>query len=251
MAGQLREQYEPVSVIINVYNEAQTIEAEIRRIYKTIVLRIPGSEFIVAEDGSDDGTKEIIHRLIDELGIVHSTSKERKGYANALRDAFSLAKCPYIFFSDTGNKHNPEDFWKLYPYRKDYGLVIGVKTGRTDQWYRKLFTWGYNKILSFYFRVNIKDADSGFRIYKREVVQKVFNEGWLNKDLIASEIALRVIYSGFSVKEVPTSYQQREGESRGLPLKKIPGVIFRVLHNFPKLRKILFDSHYCCNKAKT
>ena len=247
MMNRIGEQIDPVTVVINVYNEAETIEAEIRKIYETIVSRLPGSEFIVAEDGSMDGTKEIISRLIKELGIIHSTSVERKGYARALRDAFNLARCPYIFFSDTGNKHDPEDFWKLYPYRKDYSLVIGVKTDRRDYWYRKILTWCYNKILSLYFNIHISDADSGFRIYERKAACKVFSEEWINTNLIASEIVLRIAYSGFSIKEVPVSYKQRKGASRGLPLKKIPGVIFGVLKNFSKLRRTLCADGYGLN----
>lgn len=234
----------PVSVIVNVYNEAETIEAEIRKLHEVIVERIPNSEFIVAEDGSTDGTKEIIYRLIDELGIIHSTGKERKGYAKALRDAFLLAKCPNVFFSDTGNKHNPEDFWKLYSFCNDYDLIIGIKSNRTDQLYRKFLTWGYNKLISYYFGINVNDADSGFRIYKREVVQKIFKEDWVFKELIASELTLRSIYSGFKIKEVPVSYTQRKGQSRGLPFKKIPKVIFRILCNLPKLKKVLQHHNY-------
>ena len=82
----------PVSVVINVYNESETIESEIRNIHDVIVSKIPGSEFIVAEDGSNDGTKEIISLLVKELGIIHSTSEERKGYKKALKDAFLIAK---------------------------------------------------------------------------------------------------------------------------------------------------------------
>ena len=244
MINRLNEKYDPVSVVVNVYNEVDTIESEIRRFNKIIVKRIPGSEFIVAEDGSTDGTKDIIYRLIDELGIIHSTSNERKGYKKALEDAFKLAKCPYIFFSDTGNKHDPEDFWKLYPYRDDYDLVIGVKTNRADQLYRRFLTWGYNKLISLYFRVNVMDADSGFRIYKSELVKKIMEEEWIFKELITSELTLRSIFSGYKIKEIPVSYKQRKGQSRGLPLNKILGVIVRILFSFPKLRKTLSDSYY-------
>jgi len=240
------EKLDPISIIVCVYNEADTIENEIREIYKVIMSRLPGSEFIIAEDGSTDGTKEIIYRLIKELGIIHSTGIERKGYAKALRDAFLLAKNPYIFFSDTGNKHDPEDFWKLYPGRRLDGLVIGLKTNRQDQFYRRLLTWGYNKLLSIYFKVRVRDSDSGFRVYGREVVNKIFNEPWVNKELIASEIVLRTIYSGFNFKEVPISYRQRMGESRGLPLERIPRVIIRVLSNFSTLKKELRNSNYKC-----
>ncbi len=89
-----------VSVIISAYNEVETIEQEIRSYYKTVVSQIPGSELIVAEDGSTDGTKQIISRLVNELNIIHSTAMVRKGYALALRDAVNLTKCPYIFLND-------------------------------------------------------------------------------------------------------------------------------------------------------
>lgn len=239
MTSQRDQSLEPVSVIINVYNEAETIEQEIRDLHSIIIARIPGSELIVAEDGSTDGTKEIIHRLIKELGIIHSTSEERKGYMRALRDAFLLARCPYVFFSDTGNKHDPNEFWNLYEHRKNYGLVLGVKTNRQDQLYRRFLTWGYNKVLSWYFKVNIHDADSGFRLYRKQVVDVIFHEPWVNKELISSELVLRVAAHGFGVKEVPVSYRQRKGHSRGLPLKKIPKVIMHVLGNMPRLRREL------------
>jgi len=241
---------DPVTVVIIAYNEAATIEAEIRALHEAIVSHIPGSELIVAEDGSTDGTKEIIFRLIDELGIIHSTSNERKGYVKALKDAFGIARCPYIFFSDSGYKHNPEEFWNLYPLRKDHAMVVGVKAHRTDQWYRKFLTWIYNRILSFYFKVNLRDADSGFRLYDREVVQKVFNEEWINRELINSEITLRIIYSGYSVKELSTSYKQRIGVSRGMPNKKIPAATYGVLRNFPKLRRTLTAPGYRIGPVK-
>jgi glycosyltransferase involved in cell wall biosynthesis len=245
----MKKPIEPVSVVINVFNEAATVEAEIRALHSKIVDAIPGSELIVAEDGSFDGTKDIVRRLKDELGIVLSTASHRKGYAQALRDAFLLARCPYIFFSDTGNKHNPQDFWKLYPFRKDHGIVIGVKTNRSDQFYRQLLTKGYNKLVSLYFNVNIHDIDSGFRIYQRSVVDKIFSEDWIYKELIASEITLRAIYSGFTVKEVPIEYSKREGTSRGLPPKKIARVVVRTLRNFPLLRETLSAPHYASTEA--
>ena len=84
------------------------------------------------------------------------------------------------------------------------------------------------------------NANSGFRIYKRSLVNKFLEEEWIFKELIASELTLRAILSGHQIKEVPVSYNQRKNESRGLPLKKIPSVIFSVLLNFPKLRKAIF-----------
>ena len=230
---------EPISVILNVYNEADTIEREVREIHTEIVSKLPGSELIVAEDGSTDGTKEILARLVAELGVIHSTAAERKGYAKAFRDAVALAKNPYVFFSDTGGKQDFTEFWKLYEHRGPYGIVSGLRSGRKDQLYRRLMTWTYNFSLRLYFGVNLRDADAGFRLYQTRLLRKIANEPWINKYLISSELALRAIYSGYEVKEVPVRYRQRAGESRGLPLNKIPKAIVSVLGNFVRLKKTL------------
>jgi glycosyltransferase involved in cell wall biosynthesis len=240
----LYEMKTPVSVIINVFNEAGTIEQEIREIHAEVIQKLPGSELIVAEDGSTDGTKEILARLKTELGIIHSTSAERKGYAKAFRDAVMLAKNPYVFFSDTGGKQDFADFWKLYPHCDQFGIVSGYRAARRDQLYRRLMTWTYNFLLRVYFKVNFRDADAGFRIYQIAVIRKIANEPWVNRHLISSELALRAVYSGFEIKEVPVLYRQRAGVSRGLPPGKIPKVIVSVLKNFSQLKKILTAPGY-------
>lgn len=230
---------DPVSVVVSVHNEAGTIEAEIREIHREIVAKLPGSELIVAEDGSTDGTKEIIARLQAELELVLSTGPERKGYARAFKDAVALAKSEYIFFSDTGGKNDFRDFWKLYPLRRDAGLVIGVRSQRTDRIYRRLLTRGYNSLLNRYFRVRLRDADAGFRIYRTDLLREISAGEWVNRHLVASELALRCLYAGAQVREVEIAYKQRTGVSRGLPPKKIPGIIVRVVRNFPVLKNSL------------
>jgi glycosyltransferase involved in cell wall biosynthesis len=226
-----------ISIVLAVYNEAETLEKEVRQIYETIISKIPSSEIIIAEDGSTDGSKEIIKELVEELGIIHSTSIKRKGYTRALRDAFKITKSPYIFFSDTGNKHNPKDFWKLYNYIDDFDLIIGVKSNRKDQNYRKALTWGYNKLLSIIFRKKISDADSGFRIYSKDLMDALLNKEWIFKELVASELYLRSSIEGYKIKEVPVCYNQRKGASKGLPISKIPKVIFKIFFDIFKLRK--------------
>ena len=219
------------------HNEAATIEAEVRAFYAAIVARIPGSEFIVAEDGSVDGTSEILSRLSEETGIIHFTGKVRKGYRQALVDAVLLARNPFVFFSDSGNKHDPEDFWKLYPLRGEYNLIVGRKTHRQDQRYRRALTQCYNWLLRQYFGLpGIRDADSGFRLFDRAVVEGIFKAKLEFHGFVGSEIVLRVLFSGMSYAEVPVSYRLREGVSRSLPPKRIPGEIARVLKSVRSLK---------------
>lgn len=228
---------DPVSVIMVAFNEAETIEAEVLRFHRAIVERIPGSEFIVAEDGSRDQTPQILKELAARVGIIHLTSAERKGYKRALLDAVLAARNPYIFFSDSGGKHNPEEFWKLYALRKDYDLVVGRKTDRQDQFYRRCLTWSYNFAMRAYFGFpEIRDADSGFRLFNQAVVDRVLRQDLICRNLVASEIVLRTIASGLRYGEVEVSYSMRAGTSRGLPPAKIPLVILGALRAMVALR---------------
>jgi len=219
------------------FNEAETIEAEVLSFYDAIVRQLPGSEFIVAEDGSTDGTSEILRELAARIGITHLTGTERKGYKRAFLDAVLATRNPYVFFSDSGCKHNPEEFWKLYPLRQDYDLIVGRKTARKDQLYRQALTWSYNFLLRWYFGFEeVRDADSGFRLFNRNVVDRVLRERLIYRNLMASEVVLRSIAYGLKYHEVPVSYDLREGESRGLPLGKIPSIAVEALRRMAHLK---------------
>lgn len=235
----IREGSDPVSVILLAHNEARTIEREIRAFNEVVVSRLKGSEFIVAEDGSTDGTTEILERIHREGMIYHLTSPERRGYRQALLDAVSHCKNNFIFLSDTGLKHDPGDFWNLYPLRHRFDLVVGRKTNRQDQRYRQMLTYGYNLVIRILFGNNqIYDCDSGFKLFNRAVTDNIFkSENLFFKELANSEIVLRVLHEGLRYAEVPVTYRQREGVSRGLPPQKLFRVIVGSLVNLVKLKQ--------------
>jgi len=226
-----------VSLILLSYNEAGTIEREARGFLQDVVGRLPGSELIVAEDGSTDGTTEILRSLASSTReLVHIHGDRRKGYARSLIDAVLSARNPYIFYCDTGLKFRPEDFWKVYQRRAEFDLVTGHRVGRTDQYYRRVLTCVYNLLLRLTFRGNIHDADSGFKLFNRCVVDQVFPHLGF-KDLVGSELVLRTIRAGLRYAEVPVDYLPRRGESRGLPLRKIPLTIAVAVRNLIALKK--------------
>ncbi|HTY13487.1 MAG TPA: glycosyltransferase family 2 protein [Candidatus Omnitrophota bacterium] len=228
---------EPISVIMMVHNEAETIGPVVREYHDKILSRLPGSEFIIAEDGSNDGTKEILKALAREIPLRLEMGEERRGYANAFRRALGLPRNEIIFLSDSGGKHDPEDFWKLYGRIGGADLVIGVKTDRRDSAFRKLMTWGYNRAVNLYFGSRFRDIDSGFRLIRKSALRKALSVPWIFPELISSEVSLRLFASGARIEQVPVSYRQRIGPSRGLPLKKIPKAIWQVLRLFPALKK--------------
>jgi glycosyltransferase involved in cell wall biosynthesis len=230
----------PVSIVLLAYNEAETIARELESFHEQIAARLPGSELVVAEDGSTDGTTQIIDRLAERLPLVHLSSPERLGYARALTRAVLSARNEWVFFSDTGCKHEPGDFWRLYERIGDCDLIVGRKTDRRDQLYRRALSLAYNATLRAYFGLgDVHDADSGFRLFDRQVVERVFRPGLTFKSFVGSEIVLRSILLGLRYAEVPVSYAQRVGESKGVPPRTIARQVRRVLGDLRRLKREL------------
>lgn len=228
----------PVSVVLLAFNEAEVIETVVRDFYDKVVAKIPGSELIVAEDGSTDATPEILARLDAELPAMRlERQKERRGYVNAFKTAMGFAKQEIIVFCDSSGKHDPADVWKMIPMMREHELVMGYKVDRADPFYRIALARVFNFLVNFYFGVKFKDIDCPLRLFNRTAFLDVARQNWRERALINFELTLRFHYRGYRIAQVPVSHRAREfGESRGLPPKKIPKVIKNVLLNFKGLK---------------
>lgn len=228
----------PLSIILMVHNEEETIAQEVERYYSEIVRKLKGSELIIAEDGSTDKTRDILEKIKNKYSLILLTTPEKRGYYTSLRLSLEKAKGSLIFYADAGGKHDPEDFWKLYSKSKAFDIVSGYKKVRHDPWYRLVLAWGLNKLVSFYFGINCKDIDSGFKLLNRSALEKILNEKWLLRNNISLEIVLRAYYQGSTFTEVPIIHKARKfGQSRGLPPKKIISVVIKLLSEFPNLKR--------------
>lgn len=230
-----------VSVILLAHNEAETIKDEIRSFYRTIISRVPNAELIVAEDGSKDGTRDRIIEVANEIPLRITGGAERLGYARAVAGAVREATQPWILLCDGGMKHDPNDFWRLWEVRDGFDYIAGRKTNRQDQWYRQVFTWGFNTVIRQLFDYQIFDADSGMRLMNRRVADEIIPRVTF-KNFSSSEIVIRSIHAGLRYAEVPISYRQRAGESRGLPTAKLPKAISGAVRDLLRLRRELRGS---------
>lgn len=228
----------PISLILVVHQEAETIEKVIRDFYMKVTSKIPHSQFIICEDGSTDGTKEILSRLKKIYHLTLDMHDNKRGYTNAMRDGFQLAKNPIIFFSDSDGQHDPNDFWRMYPLLKQSDMVIGWKKKRCDGWHRLLIAYIFNKLINYYFHVKFHDIDCGFRIIKKGVINCILDQKWHLKHCVNAELTVKVHAAGFKISELPISHFSRESTgSRGLPLKKLPGIIFHIIKEFPNIKQ--------------
>lgn len=228
----------PISLILVVHQESETIENVIKDFYEKVVSKIPNSQFIICEDGSTDGTKEILSRIKDRYHLILDTREKKRGYTGAMRDGFKLAKNSIVFFSDSDGQHDPKDFWRMYPLLKQFDMVVGWKKNRHDAPYRLLITYIFNKLVNLYFNVKLHDIDCGFRLIKKEAVHFVLHQKWRLKHCVNAELTIKIHSRGFKITELPVSHFNRKaGGSRGLPIQKMPKIILHILKEAPYIKQ--------------
>ena len=131
------------------------------------------NKIFVIEDGSTDGTSEKLKELSKVYEITLSQSESRRGYSKALLKGISMCEAEFVFFSDLGGKFNWDDINKLIKKIPANDLVIGKREDRNDQIYRRLLTFFYSKYILFFYGIKSGDPDSGFRIYRKELILEI------------------------------------------------------------------------------
>lgn len=209
-------------IIIPTYNEKENIEKIIRKVFN---LNFP-FEILIIDDGSPDGTAEIVKKLQLEYSGLHLEQRTGKlglgtayihGFKWALRNAYE-----YIFEMDADFSHNPEDLYKLYQ-----ACVAGADVSIGSRYVNgvNVVNWPMSRVLMSYFasmyvrlitRISIQDATAGFKCYKRIVLQTIPLEkirfvGYA----FQIEMKFTAIKYGFKVVEVPIIFTDRtEGTSK-------------------------------------
>lgn len=206
-------------VIIPTYNEKENIENIIRAVFgleKTF-------HILVIEDGSPDGTADIVRRLQgefpDRLFMVERAGKQGLGTAYICGFKWGIAHgYDYIFEMDADFSHAPSDLPRLYSACADegYDLAIGsryVSGVNVVNWPmgRVLMSYYASRYVHFITRIPVRDTTAGFKCYRRKVLETV-NLDDIRFKGYAFQIEMKYTTwkCGFKIKEVPVVFVNRE-----------------------------------------
>jgi len=226
-----------LSVIMPVYNEAGVIEEVIRDFYEKVIKKILDAKFIIVEDGSTDGTKEILNKLNREIPFLLISDEKRKGYAKAFKRAIGIAKTELIFFSDSDGQHDPTDIFKLLREIDRNDIVSGYKFPRYDPIHRIIISKVHNFLIYLLFGLKMKDINSGFKLIKKKVIDNVSNDVRNLKYCVMSEFILKAYISGYKIKEIPVKhYPRKSGKTVIFSPMKLPLIIIEIIRDIFKIK---------------
>ena len=219
-------------VIIPTYNEKENIENIIRAVTSR-----PEHTFniLVIDDGSPDGTADIVKRLMqdefqDRLFLVERSGKLGLGTAYIAGFKWALEHgYEYIFEMDADFSHAPADLPRLLEACKDkgYDMSIGsryVSGVNVVNWPmgRVLMSYFASKYVQFITRLKIHDTTAGFVCYRRRVLETINLDAIRFKGYAFQiEMKFTAYKCGFRIKEVPVIFVNRE-----LGTSKMSGGIF-------------------------
>ena len=211
-------------VIIPTYNEKENIE----KIIRAVMVLEGDYNILVIEDGSPDGTAEIVRNLQQEFAerLFMIERKGKLGLGTAYITGFKWALehgYDYIFEMDADFSHNPADLPKLYKACSEEGadLSIGSRYCKGIS----VVNWPIGRvIMSYYASVYVRtvlgmkvfDTTAGFKCYKRRVLETIDLDKVQMKGYgFQIEMKYSTYVLGFNIKEVPVIFVDRtEGTSK-------------------------------------
>lgn len=210
-----------ISVVVPLLNEEATLEELYREIAAALEPRGEGFEVVFVDDGSTDGSLEILHRLHDETDNVVVVHLRRNfGKAAALQAGFFEARGELVVTIDADLQDDPAEIPQLLAKLDEgFDLVSGWKTRRNDPLTRRLFSRLFNWTTALISGVRLHDVNCGLKAYRSEVLEDMRLYGELHRF-----IPVLAAYQGYRIAEMSVNHRPRQhGRSRYGPERYLRG----------------------------
>ncbi len=214
-----------LSIFFPAYNEEFIIKKTILNAIKVAQAISQNYEIIVVNDGSTDRTGEIVEDIISanpRIKLISHATKQ--GYGAAIKSGLAAVRYPWVIACDSDGQFDLREIKKFIPFIKDHDLIIGYRLKRSDSRYRRLMAFILKMVNLILFKINFKDIDCGFKLFKKEVITAV-SPLTTNSAITVTEFIARAVRLGYRVKEVGVSHHSRSGgqQTGGKPSVVIKG----------------------------
>lgn len=200
-----------LSVVVPAYRQEQTIEKDLKNIEDVLKkgLRDFNFEIICVVDGMVDDTFQRAKKAqSDHIRVVGYEHNKGKGYA--VRYGIVRSKGSLVSFLDSGMDISPKGIMMCMAHMDWYNadIIVGSKRHPVSRvnypWYRHLFSIGYHAAIKLLFNLPLTDTQSGIKIFRREVLEKVLPRMLVKRYAMDIEMLAVAKHLGFNrIYEAP------------------------------------------------
>ncbi|MFR2745355.1 MAG: glycosyltransferase [Roseburia hominis] len=237
-----------LSIVIPAYNEGERIYENLLEMSKLLSSFVTDYEMIVVNDGSKDNTEGEIRRASETVkNIVSAGYQMNRGKGGAIKEGVKCATGDYIAFLDADMDLSPMHLKDFLAKMEETSAtaVIGSKMHKDSKVNyplpRKIMSLGYFLLLKMLFRLNIKDTQTGVKLFEADALKKVMRQVSTDGFAYDIEILALICASGGTIVEMPIEliFQRTNGWGR-IRLSDVMEVAqdtMKIYHNVHRIKK--------------
>lgn len=232
-----------LSIVLPAFNERQNIEAAVRRATEVATRLCASHEVIVVDDGSTDGTADVVSAIAQQDPRVRLLRHGRNlGYGEALRTGFLAARLDLVFFTDADNQFDLDELEGFLPVIDRADVVCGYRANRQDAPHRRALARGWNILVRLLLDVPVRDIDCAFKLFRRDVLRDLRIESV--GAMVNTELMVKLGRSGSTVVELPVTHLPRTaGRARGAHPRVIARAFVELVRLYRGLNQVSMPTH--------
>lgn len=204
-----------LSLVIPAYNDEHTIGRLLMDAGRLLPSVCEDYEIVVCNDGSSDGTLQVIKDMAEENPRIHLINHpSNKGFGATIRELYLSGRNDYIFSLPGDYQYAPKELLTMVKGLIENDFVIGWRVHRNDPPRRKLQSMVYNFMLRLFYGNRNKDVNS-IKLFRREILENI--ELRSESPFVDAELCIRAAHAGYKVVEIPIEHLPRmtQGASGG------------------------------------
>lgn len=211
-----------ISVFFPAFNDEGTIATMVAAALALLPSLTDDYEVVVVNDGSTDGTADILDglaRTLPHVRVIHHPGN--RGYGGALRTGFAHAVKDLVFYTDGDGQYDVGELATLVPLMThDVDVVNGYKRQRADRRRRIVLGAVYNRLARTLFRLPIRDVDCDFRLIRRQAMARLDLESV--SGTVCTELIYKLRMRGCRFTETPVHHYPRlHGQSQFFTFRRV------------------------------
>ena len=231
---------ENLYIVIPAYNEEANIERVVKEWYPIVEKCGNGSKMVVIDDGSKDSTYQKLLNLVGNMPLLIPLTKANGGHGSAVLYGYRYALehgGGYIFQTDSDGQTVPGEFDQFWDKRNEYDMIIGHRNHREDGLSRIFVTKTLKIVLKCVMGVSVVDANTPFRLIRRDMLEKCLKIIPENYNLPNVIIAAACEKKGAKVLYLPISFKERQGGVNSINIRRIVKIGLGAIKDFRIIKK--------------